>query len=99
MKNYKVIAMTGYDEQDKKNVSSKDAFVLDCGDGDFALVAPSIGHVKMSFTPDSFFKWDDFIDISDNEISEHGNRKKSEAEKKPEPSAKVNNMFGTVKKN
>ena len=39
------------------------------------------------------------IDISDNEISEHGNRKKSEAEKKPEPSAKVNNMFGTVKKN
>ena len=60
--------MTGYDEQDKKNVSSKDAFVLDCGDGDFALVAPSIGHVKMSFTPDSFFKWDDFIDISDNDI-------------------------------
>ena len=39
------------------------------------------------------------IDISDNDISEHGNRKKSEAEKKPEPSAKVNNMFGTVKKN
>ncbi len=39
------------------------------------------------------------IDISDNEISEHGNRKKSEAEKKPEPSAKINNMFGTVKKN
>ena len=39
------------------------------------------------------------IDISDNEISEHGNRKKSEGEKKPEPSAKVNNMFGTVKKN
>ena len=68
MKNYKVIAMTGYDEQDKKNVSSKDAFVLDCGDGDFALVVPSIGHVKMSFTPDSFFKWDDFINISDNDI-------------------------------
>ena len=68
MKNYKVIAMTGYDEQDKKNVSSKDAFVLDYGDGDFALVVPSIGHVKMSFTPDSFFKWDDFIDISDNDI-------------------------------
>ena len=60
--------MTGYDEQDKKNVSSKDAFVLDYGDGDFALVVPSIGHVKMSFTPDSFFKWDDFIDISDNDI-------------------------------
>ena len=38
------------------------------------------------------------IDISDNDISEHGNRKKSEAEKKPEPSAKANNMFGTVKK-
>ena len=41
------------------------------------------------------------IDISDNEISEHGNRKKSEAETKaPEvKSAKVNNMFGTAKKN
>ena len=41
------------------------------------------------------------IDISDNEISEHGNRKKSEAETKaPEvKSAKVNNMFGTSKKN
>ena len=38
------------------------------------------------------------IDISDNDISEHGNRKKSEAEKKPEPSEKANNMFGTVKK-
>ena len=41
------------------------------------------------------------IDISNNEISEHGNRKKSEAETKaPEvKSAKVNNMFGTAKKN
>ena len=40
------------------------------------------------------------IDISDNEISEHGNRKKSEAEKAPEvKSTKVNNMFGTAKKN
>ena len=40
------------------------------------------------------------IDISDNEISEHGNRKKSEAEKVPEvKSTKVNNMFGTAKKN
>ena len=41
------------------------------------------------------------IDISDNEISEHGNRKKSEAETKaPEvKNAKVNNMFGTAKKN
>ena len=40
------------------------------------------------------------IDISDNEISEHGNRKKSEAEKVPEvKSSKVNNMFGTAKKN
>ena len=40
------------------------------------------------------------IDISDNEISEHGNRKKSEAEKAPEvKSSKVNNMFGTAKKN
>ena len=41
------------------------------------------------------------IDISDNEISEHGNRKKSEAETKaPEVKrAKVNNMFGTAKKN
>ena len=38
------------------------------------------------------------IDISDNDISEHGNRQKSEAEKKPEPSSKANNMFGTVKK-
>ena len=38
------------------------------------------------------------IDISDNDISEHGNRKKSEAEKKPEPSEKANNMFGIVKK-
>ena len=41
------------------------------------------------------------IDISDNEISEHGNRKKSEAETKAAEvkSAKVNNMFGTAKKN
>ena len=41
------------------------------------------------------------IDISDNEISEHGNRKKSEAETKAHEvkSAKVNNMFGTAKKN
>ena len=41
------------------------------------------------------------IDISDNEISEHGNRKKSEAETKAPDvkSAKVNNMFGTAKKN
>ena len=41
------------------------------------------------------------IDISYNEISEHGDRKKSEAETKaPEiKSAKVNNMFGTAKKN
>ena len=41
------------------------------------------------------------IDISDNEISEHGNRKKSEAETKASEvkRAKVNNMFGTAKKN